>query len=161
MNARAARCILTAIMVSGLAIATLPQPSFAQNNSLIGTWKINLDKSKYNSGTAPRSQTNVYQQDGQNIKADIRGVDSQGNATAVVLLHVYDGQPHPSTGSPYFDSSTYMRVDANTVIFSRSKAGKLVAVGSAVVAQDGKSFTTTTITTVGKGGIDIAVNEKQ
>src|SRR6516165_11701922 len=110
MNPRAARCILTAIMVSGLAIATLPQPSFAQNNSLIGTWKINLDKSKYNSGTAPRSQTNVYQQDGQNIKADIRGVDSQGNVTAVVLLHIYDGQPHPSTGSPYFDSSTYMRV---------------------------------------------------
>jgi hypothetical protein len=54
-----------------------------------------------------------------------------------------------------------MRVDANTIIFSRSKAGKLVLVGSAVVAQEGKSFTTTTITTVGKGGIDIAVNEKQ
>ena len=78
-----------------------------------------------------------------------------------MLLHIYDGQPHPSTGSPYFDSSTYMRVDANTIIFSRSKDGKLVSVGSAVVAQDGKSFTTTTITTVGKGGIDIAVNEKQ
>jgi len=161
MNQRAARCILTAIMVLGLAIAGLPQPSFAQSSRLIGTWKLNLDKSKYSSGTAPRSQTNVYQQDGQNIKADIRGVDSQGNTTTVVLLHVYDGQPHPSTGSPYFDSSTYMRVDANTIIFSRSKAGKLVSVGSTVVAQDGKSFTTTTITTVGKGGIDIAVNEKQ
>jgi hypothetical protein len=53
-----------------------------------------------------------------------------------------------------------MRVDANTIIFSRSKVGKLVS-GSSVVAQDGKSFTTTPVTTVGKGGIDIAVNEKQ
>ena len=158
MNRRTA-CMLTTITLFGLI--ALPQVSFAQSSPLIGTWKLNLDKSKYNSGTAPRSQTNVYQQDGQNIKADIRGVDSQGNATAVVLLHIYDGQPHPSTGSPYFDSSTYMRVDANTVIFSRSKAGKLVVVGTIVMAPDGKSYTTTTTTTAGKGGIDISVGERQ
>ena len=161
MNPRAARCILTAIMVSGLAIATLPQPSFAQNNSLIGTWKINLDKSKYNSGTAPRSQTNVYQQDGQNIKGTARGVDWQGNPMEVTLLHTYDGQPHPTTGNTFYDSSTYTRVDANTIIFSRSKAGKLVVVGTIVMAPDGKSYTTTTTTTAGKGGIDISVGERQ
>ena len=52
MNRRTA-CMLTTITLFGLI--ALPQVSFAQSSPLIGTWKLNLDKSKYNSGTAPRS----------------------------------------------------------------------------------------------------------
>src|SRR5262249_46611731 len=37
--------------------------SFAQSNSLVGTWKLNIEKSKF-SGAALRSQTNTYVQDG-------------------------------------------------------------------------------------------------
>ena len=163
MNARAARCILTAIMVSGLAIAALPQPSFAQSSSLIGTWKLNLDKSKYSSGTAPRSLTLTYQQDGQNIKNTSQGIGARGNPTTGALMHTYDGQPHPSTGSSDFDSSAYTRVDANTIIWSRFKGGKLVAVGTGVVSQDGKTWSTTTTGTGSTVGAmtGIAVFDKQ
>jgi hypothetical protein len=52
-------------------------------------------------------------------------------------MHIYDGTPHPSTGSQTIDASAYARVDANTVIFTRLKAGKLVATGTGVVSQDG------------------------
>src|SRR5215471_13361320 len=99
MNARAARCTLTAIMVSGLAIAALPQVSFAQSSPLIGTWKLNVEKSKFSPGPPPRSATLNYTQDGQNIKNTTQGIDAQGNPTAGVLIHIYDGQPHPSTGA--------------------------------------------------------------
>ena len=78
-------------------------------------------------------------------------------------MHIYDGQPHPSTGSPDFDASAYTRVDANTIIWGRFKGGKLVAVGTGVVSQDGKTWTTTTTGTGNTVGAmtGIAVFDKQ
>jgi hypothetical protein len=162
MNRRTA-CVLTTMALFGLMTAALPQVGFAQSSPLIGTWKLNLDKSKYSSGTTPRSLTLTYQQDGQNIKNNSQGTDARGNPTTGALMHTYDGQPHPSTGSPDFDASAYTRVDANTIIWSRFKGGKLIAVGTGVVSQDGKTWTTTTTGTGNTVGAmsGIAVFDKQ
>jgi hypothetical protein len=137
------RCMLTTMTLFGLMTAALPQAAFAQSSPLIGTWKLNLDKSKYTPGPPPRSGTLTYTQDGQNIRNTTQGIDAQGNPTAIVFMHIYDGQPHPTTGSPLFDASAYNRLDPNTYIFSRLKGGKLVGVGWAVVSQDGKTWTVT------------------
>ena len=103
----------TTMALLGLAVATaLPQAGLAQSNPLIGTWKLNLEKSKLTLGTPPRSQTATFQQDGQNIKNTNQTIDAQGNATTSVFLHVYDGQPHSTTGSPLYDASAYLRLDA-------------------------------------------------
>jgi alcohol dehydrogenase (cytochrome c) len=92
-----------------------------------------------------------YQQDGQNIRNIVRGIDTQGNSIAAAVMHIYDGQPHPSTGNPNFDASAYTRVDANTVTFSRMKAGKMVATGTVSVSQDGRTLTLTTLGTDANG----------
>ena len=153
MNRRTA-CMLTTL----ISLIALPQVSFAQSNPLLGTWKLNLDKSKYSPGTAPRSLTLTYQQDGQNFKNTSQGIDARGNPTTGVLMHIYDGQPHPSTGSPDYDASAYTRVDANTLIWSRFKGGKLVAVGTGVVSQDGKTWSTTTTGTGNTVGAMTGIN---
>jgi hypothetical protein len=155
------RSILTAAALGLAVVIASAFPSFAQSNPLLGTWKTNLEKSKYTSGTAPKEQTSTYVQDGQNIKNMGKSVDYEGKPLETVLLHIYDGQPHPSTGNPLYDSSTYTKIDDHNIFWSRSKNGKQVMVGHMVMAPDGKSYTTTNITTVGKGGIDIAVAEKQ
>jgi hypothetical protein len=130
--------MLITVTLFGLMTAALPQVSFAQSSPLIGTWKLNLEKSKYTPGSAPKSQTLNFRQDGQNITNTSQAIDAQGNATSVVFMHIYDGQPHSSTGSPIFDATAYTRLDANTIIFGRSKAGKLVQIGNGVVSQDTK-----------------------
>jgi len=142
MNRRTT-CLLTAMALLGLAISAFPQPGFAQSSPLIGTWKLNLDKSKYSPGPPPRSGTLTYTQDGQNIRSTAQGIDAQGNCGTAVFMHIYDGQPHPTMGSPDFDASAYTRVDANTLLFTRLKAGKLVGIGTLVVSQDGKTETGT------------------
>src|SRR5262245_44083611 len=43
-----------------------------------------------------------------------------------------------------YDASAYLRLDGNTIVFSRFKGGKLVQIGTIVVSQDGKSRTNTT-----------------
>jgi hypothetical protein len=131
---------LTGMMLLGLAIAAFPQGSLAQSNPLIGTWKLNLDKSKF-AGPPERSSTLTYTQDGQNIRATDQLIDAQGNPATAVFMHIYDGMPHPSTGLSSYDASAYTRVDANTIIVSRFKAGKLVQIGTLVVSQDGKTLT--------------------
>ena len=155
------RNILTATALSLAVVTTSALPSFAQSNPLLGTWKLNLEKSKYTSGTAPKEQTNVYTQDGPNIKNTSKGVDYEGKPLETVLLHIYDGQPHPSTGNPLFDSSTYTKIDDHHLFWSRSKNGKQVLIGFMVMAPDGKSYTTTNMTIGGKGGIDTTVAERQ
>jgi hypothetical protein len=139
---------LAGMTVLGLAIGGFPQDSFAQSNPLIGTWKLNIDKSKFRPGTAPRSAALNYQQDGQNFKNTALTTDAQGNSTTIVYMHIYDGQPHPTAGALDYDASAYTRVGANTIIFGRFKAGKLIAAGTIVVSPDGK---TETVTTTGTG----------
>ena len=162
MRNRRTAFMLTGITLVGFAIAALPQLGFAQSSPLIGTWKLNLKKSKL-VGTRPRSLTLTYQQDGQNIRDTIQGIDAQGNPFAGVLMHIYDGQPHPSTGNPNYDASAYTRVDANTLILAHFKAGKLIAVGTIVISPDGKTATNNT-TGLGSwpgSGTGIEVFDKQ
>jgi hypothetical protein len=157
------RTTLKGIALLSMVACAFPQASFAQSSSLIGTWKINLEKSKFTPGTAPRSQTNTCQQDGQNIKGTVQTIDAQGNATTAVLMHIYDGQPHPVAGNPNYDARSYTRVDANTLISASMKAGKLVQVATIVISPDGKTFTTTStgIQLNGLMGTNIQVSDKQ
>ena len=161
MNRRTA-LMLTGMTLLGLAIAGA-QPGFAQSSPLIGTWKLNLDKSTFSPGPPPRSQTSTYQQDGQNIKLTTQGIDAQGNPTTGAIMHIYDGMPHPSTGNPNFDATAYTRVDANNIIVSFFKAGKMVGIGRGVVSPDGKTntFTATGIDANGRPLNFILVYDKQ
>ena len=98
--------ILSSMTLLGLAMASLSQLTFAQSNPLIGTsWKLNLDKSKYIAGPAPRSITLNITQDGQNVRDTVQVIDAQGHASTGVLIHAYDGQPHPATLSPDYDAT--------------------------------------------------------
>ena len=50
--------------------------SFAAENPMMGTWKLNEAKSKFSPG-ASKSVTVVYEADGDNMKCTIDGVDGQ------------------------------------------------------------------------------------
>jgi hypothetical protein len=136
--------VLTGMALLGLAAATLPDLGFAQSNPIIGTWKLNLDKSKFSPGTAPRSGTLNYQQDGQNFRNTGQFTDAEGRSRTIANIYICDGQPHPNSGIPGVDATACTQVDANTGIFGRFKDGKLIAVGTNVVSPDGKAMTVNT-----------------
>jgi hypothetical protein len=133
--------LLTGLTVLGLAVAALPQLGFAQSVPWLGTWQLNLAKSKYSPGPPPRSQTLNIAQEGRNVRDTVQTIDAQGNASTGVIVHVYDGQPHPATISLDFDATVITRVDANTLIASRLKDGKLVQIATFVMSQDGNTLT--------------------
>jgi hypothetical protein len=123
-----------------LAIGSI-LPVFGQGiDPLIGTWKLNHEKS---TSTIPlqRSASLTWTGDGQNLIDTAEGIDAQGQAFKVVYRHIYDGMPHPTTGSPDYDSTTYTRI-GNTINGVRFKQGKPAEVTQSVIVP-GKTYTIT------------------
>ena len=144
--------MLTGMTLLGLAMVALPQVGFAQSDPWLGTWQLNLAKSKYSPGPPPKSLAVNWQGEGQNRKITVVGVDAQGNPIVIVMTEaVEDGKPDPVTGSPDYDAHAATRVDAHTRNASFMKAGKVVRTGILVVSQDGKSFTQTVTGTDANG----------
>lgn len=137
---------------------------FAQADSSVGTWHLNVAKSKYDPGPAPKSNTVTIESTGQSIKVTAKGVDAAGNAASTQYSTTLDGKDAPVTmvGSQDFDTVAMKRVDAYTVEGVRKKNGKEVQTYSRVVSKDGKTMTITTKGTNAKGQkiSNVAVYEK-
>ena len=143
MNRRSVLSLTTMVMLFlAIVFATaLTQPGLAQSNSWLGMWKLNLAKSTYTPGQAPRSSTYNFQGAGANLTNTVDTVDAAGNSTKGVNMHNYDGQPHPVSGNPSVDARSYTRADANTAISASAKAGKLVQVTTLAWISTAKNLT--------------------
>jgi hypothetical protein len=158
------RRTLTTIVLLGLAVATaLPQIAFAQTDSFLGTWQLNLAKSKYSPGPPPKSGTMYIRGEGQTQRNTAVNIDAEGNPGTLVTMRVFDGQPHPVTGSNLYDETTYTRIDAYSNKVVLTKAGKFVSTIGGVLSQDGKTYTLTTTGTDANGRQinNISVYDKQ
>jgi hypothetical protein len=125
-------------------------------DSLVGTWELNIAKSTYNPGPAPKSETRTYVVVvGQDINATSKGVDAEGKPTSGQWTVNYDGRDRPVTGSPAdsgdLDAVSLKRIDTFTTEFTQKRAGKVVATGTRVISKDGKIMTITTKGTNAKG----------
>ena len=160
------RRTFTTIALLGLAVATaLQQAGLAQSaDPLIGTWKLNLAKSKYSPGPPPRSNTVIFEAVGQGLRATAEGIDAEGKPTKAVFGPWFsDGKSYPITGSPAFDAASYKQVNASTSESTRTKAGRVVQTTTLVLSADGKSFTFTATGVDEKGQQinNVSVWEKQ
>jgi hypothetical protein len=118
----------------------------AQSNSQVGTWKLNVAKSKYSPGPAPRSQTRTIEAQGDGIKSTTDGVAADGSRIAYSYTAKYDGKDSPETGvgTPNgADAIAIKRVDANTTTGTLKKAGKVILTTKTVISKDGKVMTIT------------------
>ena len=50
---------------------------------VLGTWELNVAKSKYNPGPAPKSQTRIYEALPEGMKVTIKTVNADGQSTVV------------------------------------------------------------------------------
>lgn len=110
---------------------------------IIGTWQLNLARSRYDPGPAPKSQTRIYTQDKTGIKAISIIVYRSGNTDTVHYPADYDGKEHPVAGSPDTDGIVMKRVDDYTAESSLMHAGKVIGTTRRTVSRDGKALTIT------------------
>ena len=116
-----------------------------------GTWKLNLAKSKYSPGPAPKSATITYEATADGIKRTGDSTDADGKTTSMAYTAKYDGKEYPVTGSDAFDAISIKRINERTSEGTLKKAGKVVSTARRVVSADGKTLTTTITGTNAKG----------
>ena len=144
-------------LLAAVAAFSIPMTAQAPDNWL-GTWKLNVAKSKYEpANLAAKSQT-VTQTAvaGGGMRTITDGVDAQGKPTHTELTTMFDGKPVEVKGAA--DAKTtrvYTRIDKNTYEFVTSVDGKVILTARSVTAADGKSRT---LTGKGKNAQGVAVS---
>ena len=137
----------------------------AQTDPALGTWTLNVAKSTYDPGPAPKSNTVTIEAAGKGTRTTAKGVDASGKATGIEYTANYDGADSPVTltGPQDYDTIALKRIDARRVEGTRKKAGKVVQTYSRVVSQDAKTMTITTKGTTASGQkvSNVAVYEKK
>jgi len=133
------------------------------SNPRLGTWKLNVAKSKYSPGPAPQSLTMKIEAAGEGEKATTEGVNAAGTATMTQYTANVDGKDYAMTGSQNADTVSLKRIDARTMERTDKKGEKVVATSTRVVSEDGKTMTVTTKGTNAQGqAVDnVSVWEKQ
>jgi hypothetical protein len=109
----------------------------------VGTWKLNVAKSKFNPGRAPKNETVKIEAQGNGHKFVADEVDADGMAMHIEFAAKFDGKDYPITGSSTLDAIAARKIDANTINYVVKKDGKEVGSGRVVISKDGKTRTQT------------------
>jgi hypothetical protein len=129
---------------------------------VLGTWKLNLEKSNYIPGPAPKSQTRIYEALPEGIRVTIKTIMPDGQSTTVQHPVNYDGKEHVITGSGQTDAIALKKVDDYTSEAILKHANKVLGTNRRVVSKDGRTMTITFQGTDSRGQVNnTAVYEKQ
>jgi hypothetical protein len=137
----------------------------ADSNPLVGTWKLNLEKSKYEPGPAPKSLTRTVEAQGDGVKYTFEGVAADGTPLSYGFSVQFDGKDNPISGSmpTGADTISAKRADASHYVATLKKGGKIIGTAKVSVSKDGKTTTVdaTGTTPTGVKTHDVQVYDKQ
>jgi len=126
------------------AVAVTSIAALGADNSL-GTWKLNMEKSKYTGAPMPVKSLNVTREaaDG-GVKQTTTGEQANGTAINASYTAKYDGKEVQMTGNAPYDMIAVEQANANTFTDERHKmGGSYKSTGRSVISNDGKTMTTT------------------
>jgi hypothetical protein len=143
---------------AGVLAAAQPKDAF------VGTWVLNVAKSKYSPGPAPKSASTIIQTAGPGYKFSVKNEPASGAALQWSFTTNLDGKDAPVTGNnPNADTIAVKRIDANTLETVAKMGGKVTTTQRNAVSADGKTRTVTTTGVDAKGQKvnNVAVYERQ
>lgn len=134
------RSLFVCGLVACVVLALSASPALAGEN-WIGSWKVNLAKSKYSPGPAPQKQDLKFEATPDGIKFSGDGVSADGKATHTEYVSKFDGKEAPYKGNPDADTASPKKIDDNSYENTWKKAGKVTIKTKAAVSADGKTLT--------------------
>ena len=132
----------------------VPGLLLAQTNPAVGSWKLNVEKSKFPTGMAPKSLSRTVTADGDSVTYSFEGQGPDGSALKYSFTVKYDGKDYEVTGSgmPYgADHIAIKRVNSHMFSATLKKDGKEVGTSTSTVSHDGKTTTLNSKGTDAKG----------
>ena len=137
----------------------------AQSNPLVGTWKLNVTKSTFDPGPAPKSLTRTVEAQGDGVKYSFEGVAADEKPIVYGFSVQFDGKDNPISGSipSGADTIAAKRTDSNHFVATLKKGDKVIGTSKVTVSKDGK-VTTVEATGTSAAGVkthDVQVFDKQ
>jgi hypothetical protein len=125
-------------------LAMASGPLFAQSNPFLGTWTLNVAKSKIEPGPGPKSLTRTVVADGAGANYSFEDVACDGKPISYSFSTKYDGKDTQVSGSGMpggADSIAIKPISGNKSTAVLKKGGKEVASSEVEVSKDGKVTT--------------------
>ena len=135
---RGALCVLV-----GAAWALFGSGTVSAADNWLGTWKLNVAKSKYSPGPAPKSGTAKLEAWEGGMKVTTDGVGADDKATHGEFSAKYDGKDYAYKGNPNADMISLKRIDDDSYEATTKIKGKPTVVSRSVISKDGKTRTQT------------------
>lgn len=142
------KAITTALLGAFLALTSIAIAADAGSDPVVGTWKLNVAKSKFTQGPTLKIDTRTYEEspDGM-MTVTLKSVSADGKETTLMRTFKQDGKDYPVHDSSGVDSIAETRVNARTMKYTEKKAGKVMLRGRRVLSKDGKTLKVTEIGT--------------
>lgn len=133
--------VMQHILVKSILMAAVSVISVLGADNSLGTWKLNMDKSKFTPSAPVKSLTTMREASDNGVKVTTTGEKADGTPINASYTAKYDGKTYPVTGAP-FDSIAITQVDANTFTMKqRNSTSKRSTTTRSVVSKDGKTMT--------------------
>ena len=133
------------LLLFGMAITSFGLR--AENDPLVGVWKLDLARCKFSPGPPLQSQTNKYEPSPDGIKMTAELVDARAEKRTEETIYVFDGKERPVPGSSTGATFTDARTEPNMVErYGKGGPGTTgIFITRHVVSRDGKTLTVTQI----------------
>jgi hypothetical protein len=151
------------MLLQKLVLIALSASAVWAADASIGTWKLNVAKSKFKPGPPPVAETRVYKAQPKGVKTTVTTTWADHLSTSVEYPANYDGKDYPVSGSRDVDAVALSRMDDFTSAAILKHAGKEIGVARRVVSADRKTMTISYkgINTRGDQVDNVAVYDRQ
>jgi hypothetical protein len=143
------------IAVFTLVVLALPSAWAQSSDTWLGTWKLNVAKSKSSPGPPAKSNRITISAPQGGWAGVTDGIDAAGKPTHTEITAKFDGKDYPLKGVAPNTTRAFKRIDNHSFEFTTKVDGKVTTTTRVVVSPDGK---TQTVTTTGKNAQGQAVN---
>ena len=156
--------VLLAIAVLAVATSAAAQ---SKDDPSLGTWKLNVAKSKFTPGPPIKGDTRSYEVNAEGwLIVTTETIQPDGRRTGVRFAAKFDGKAYPQIGrfAPTVTLITYEPVDKLTLKYTqRDTSGKVLSTNTRTVAADGKTMTIEQRSTDEKGrpSVNVELFERQ
>jgi hypothetical protein len=153
---------ITMILGAFFALLLGAVVALAATNPLVGTWHLNVAKSKFRTNPPPKSAIAkvTTSKDGE-ISVQLSIVNADDKKGEFQYTASYDGKEYPMSGSKVFDAISLKRVDDHTDEVVYKQKGKVIRTSKRVVSSDGKTLTITDEAPDGKSAPVVSVWDRQ
>ena len=135
-----ARRLIFALAAAALALSAA-QVSAQSKDPRVGTWKLNVEKSKFSPGPAPKSIDLTIEAAGKGTHTTATTATADGKTITQEYTANYDGKDVPLKGSAIANTTSLKRINKLSTMRTDKKDGKVVATLKSTVSKDGKTFT--------------------